>query len=232
MRHRKKAVILLVLLLLLSSCGSGEAERLEEENETLQKQVTALEEEKDALQKQVTATEKEKDELQKQIDSLQTELELEQLRGEEISRENNPIDRFYDSVETSGSTYEMAGVAGVQGDAWEVEARNLAEQLKAQLYFQEDLDLVDAYLATAEKQVEYMCWMAMYPVSDLEVPQADRLMFSGTLVKVLWPQARAEIWRDTFFQLYRATPGSVIDDDYAFIFDAEAAQQELDKWMK
>lgn len=224
--------LFLMLFLLLSSCGSGEAERLEEENETLQKQVTALEEEKDALQKQVTATEKEKDGLQKQIDNLQMELELEQLRGELISRENNPIDCFYDSVETSGGTYEMAGVAGAQGDAWEAEARNLAEQIKSQLHFQEDWDLVDAYIATAEKQVEYMDWMAMYPVSDLEVPQADRLMFSGTLVKVLWPQARAEIWRDTFFQLYRATPGSVIDDDYAFIFDAEAAQQELDKWMK
>lgn len=233
MTHCKKAVILLFLLLFLSACGSGELGRLEEENETLQKQVIALEEEKVTLQKQVTTIEEEKDGLQKQIDSLQTELELEQLRGEEISRENNPIDRFYDPLITnSGITYEMACAAAAHGDAWEAEARNLAEQMKTQLYFQEDWDLVDVYIATTEEQVQSIQEMAIFPASALEVHPDERMMYTGTITKVLMPESRCGVWKDVFFQLLAVQPGSLLPVDYTFIFDAEAARLELDEWLR
>lgn len=232
MTSHKKAVILLVLLLLLSACGGGEAERLQEENAALQRQAAAMEEEKDALQEQAAEIEKEKDELQKQIDSLQTELEQTRGNPDWISRENNPISHFYRSVEDNGTTAGMSAVNASCAAAWETEARNLAEQLKAQLYFQEDRDLVDAYIATAEKQVEYMDQMAMYPVSDLRVPQANRLSTAGTLVHVFWPGARAGIWSDIFFQIYGIMPESVAVVHYTFIFDAEAARLELEEWLR
>lgn len=225
MRHRKKAVILLVLLLLLSACGSGEAERLEEENETLQKQVTALEEEKEALQKQITATEKEKDELKKQIDSL--EMELNQLRGEteRNRRENNPIDPFYDKadMESGGTTVAMAAVACGRAGAWELEARNAAEQLKTWLPLQEDRDLVDAYIAAAEEQVGRLDVMAIYPVSDLKTPCPERVETSGSMRSILWGERWADIWRDTFYQLYWVMPDSLEGSgpDYTFVFDPE-----------
>ena len=224
MAHRTRAVILFLLLLLLSSCGDSEAERLREENAALQKQAAAMEEEKDALQKQATAIEKEKDELQKQIDSLQTE--LEQLHGEteRNRRENNPIDPFYDKadMESDGSTIAMAVVAGFRADAWETEARNAAEQLKSQLHFQEDRELVDAYITAAEEQVGRLDVMAIYPVCDLKTPYPERVETSGSLRSVLWGERRADLWRDTFYQLYWILPDSLVGSgNYTFVFDPD-----------
>ena len=236
MTHCKNAAILFFLLLFLSACGSGEADQLREDNDALQSQVTAVEEERDELQRQVTALEGEKTALQEQIDSLQTE--LEQLRGgtERNRRENNPIDPFYDKMdmETGGTTVAMAAVACGRAGAWELETRNAAEKLKAWLPLQEDQDLVDAYIAAAEEQAGRMDIMAIFPVSDLKTPYPERIGTSGSLRSILWGERWADIWRDTFYQLYWIMPDSLVGSgpDYTFVFDAEATQQELDKWMK
>lgn len=224
MTYRKKAVILLVLLLLLSACGSGEEDRLREENASLKKQAVAMEEEKNALQEQAAEIEKEKDGLQKQIDSLQTE--LEQLRGEteRNRRENNPIDPFYDKadMESGGSTVAMAAVSCGRAGAWELETRNAAEQLKTWLPLQEDRDLVDAYVAAAEEQAGRLDVMAIYPVSDLETPDPERIETSGSLRSILWGERRADLWRDTFYQLYWILPDSLVGSgNYTFVFDPD-----------
>lgn len=226
MRHRKKAVILLVLLLLLSACGSGEAERLEEENETLQKQVAALEEQNAVLQKQLDEAAEKNTALQSEIEQLETDaVKQSTLVRTFLMRGENPIDPFYDKVdmESDGSTIAMTVVAGFRADAWKAEAWNAAEQLKSQLHFQEDRELVDAYITAAEEQVGRMDIMAIYPVSDLKTPYPERGETSGSMRSILWGERWADIWRDTFYQLYWVMPDSLEGSgpNYTFVFDPE-----------
>ncbi len=204
---KRNGLILTVLLLLtLSACGNRETESLRVEKDDLQAQVSALEKENAALRAE--------------LGQLQTEMR----KVSESDRENNPIDRFYDTVETDGSTVSMNAVAYSCADAWEAEARNMAEQLKSQLPLAEDRDLVDAYIAAVEEQIERMNIMAIYQVSDLEMPQEERPASSGTLRGVLWAGNQANLWRDTFYQLYWVLPFSGNDK---FLFDPEAVSLEL-----
>ena len=204
---KSKVFILSVFLLLtFSACGSSDMELLRSENTELQTQASALEEENAALYAEL-------EQLQK---------EMRQMSGN--GREDNPIDRFYRTVEDDGSTASMNTVAYSWAEAWEAEARNLAEQIKSQLPLSDDRDLVDAYLAAAEEQIERMNIMAIYQISDLEISQEERLASAGTLRGVLWAGGQAEIWRDTFYQLYRVFPS---DDAGIFLFDPETVNLEL-----
>ncbi len=203
---RKNLFLSVLLLLTFSACKSEDAEPLRIENSELQTQVSALEEENAVLRAELE------------------QLQVETQRTAESGREDNPIDRFYDAVETDSSTASMNLAANSRADAWEAETRNLAEQLKTQLPPAEDRDLVDAYLAAVEEQAGRMDIMAIYPIADLELSQEERPASSGTLRGVLWAGSRTEIWRDTFYQLFWVLP---YNGDHTFLFDPEAARLEL-----
>lgn len=202
----KSGVLMLsvLLMLALSACESGELERLRTENGALQAQVSALEEKNTALQ-----------------DRLK---ELEKPKISKSEREDNPIDQFYHSVDEDGSTAAMNAVSVSWGDAWEAEARGVAEQLKSHLPLQEDRDLVDAYLTAVEEQVQRGSTMAVYPIADLELPQEERLFMSGTLREILIPGQRIRAWRDAFYQLLSFLP-EVWDGQ--FLFDPGAVRLDL-----
>lgn len=193
-----------LLMLALSACDGGELERLRAENEALQAQVSTLEEKNDALR-----------------DKLK---ELEKPRISKSERDDNPIDQFYRSVEDDGSTASMNAVSVSWANAWEAEARGLADQLKSHLPLQEDRDLVDAYLTAVEEQVRRGKIMAIYPIADLELSQEERYLVSGTLRQILIPGQRIRAWRDAFYQLLSFMP-EVWDD--SFLFDPEAVRLEL-----
>ena len=193
--------MLLAALLLLSACGGRAAEA-------------------DALREAVSALETENAALREQLDALQTQTEQE-------GPEENPIDRFFEAIEYDGTTLAMNAAAGCWADAWEAETRHLAEELRAQLPLEEDQELVDAYLAAAEEQAARMDVMAIYPVSDVSVPEPERIYSSGTLRGVLWAGGQAQIWKDTFYQLW-----NVLFFDYEFVFDAAAARRELADWLE
>ncbi len=148
--------------------------------------------------------------------------QIEEL--EKSNLEENPIDPFFDMVEYGGTTSVMNTVAGCQADAWEAEARHLAEELKLLLPLQEDRDLVDAYIAAAAEQVSRMGVMAIYPVSDVSLPESERIYTSGTLRGVLWAGSRAQIWKDTFYQLRSVM---FFEYEYEFVFDAGTTQRYL-----
>lgn len=159
------AVLALLSLLILTACGNSNADALQQENETLRQQVAALEAENENLKAENAA--------------------LDDTAPESGDEEANPIDRFFDGVDIGSSTAEMDFVAGSWANAWEAECRNVAEWLKKQLPRQEDQDLVDAYISSAEEQVSRMNIMAIYSIADLTVPQADRAASSGSLRGVL-----------------------------------------------
>ncbi|MDE7042541.1 MAG: hypothetical protein K2P10_07085 [Oscillospiraceae bacterium] len=199
----KKVIFALSFLLLLSACGR------EEKND----QIAVLQAENAAYQEQISALEAENV-------SLRDQLKEQQDTGEET----DPITSFFETVECDGSTVSMNIVAGSKADAWESEARHLAEELKDQLPLQEDRDLVDAYLHAVEEQVERMNIIAVYPVSDVSIPCPDRLNTTGTLRGVLWAGSRSKLWQDAFNQLRFALPDY---QEYIYLFDTEKTEQEL-----
>lgn len=219
MRKYLMLLCALACAMCLSACGgnSGELDALRQENDRLRGQVTALENENAALTAENTAL-KEKPDAQ----------DAEKAPNQEMSQqETNSIDEFYDGVEIDGSTVSMNLVEQSRAAAWEAETRNLAEWLKEQLPLQEDRSLVDDYMAAAEAQTDRMDIMAIYPVSDVTIPQTERVYASGTLRGVLWAGSDARIWRDTFWQLWNISPGW----EYGFIFDPETARQELEELL-
>lgn len=209
------AVLALLSLLILTACGNSNADALQQENETLRQQVAALEAENENLKAENAA--------------------LDDTAPESGDEEANPIDRFFDGVDIGSSTAEMDFVAGSWANAWEVECRNVAEWLKKQLPRQEDQDLVDAYISSAEEQVSRMNIMAIYSIADLTVPQADRAASSGSLRGVLWAGAYQQLWKDTFYQLLYVAPdyagGMDSSVSYQFVFDPDAMQAQLDETL-
>ena len=202
---KSRVLILAVLLMLaLSACDSGELERLRTENEELQTQVSALEEKNTALREKLK--------------------ELEKPKITESERDDNPIDQFYRSLEVDGCTASMNAQNESWADAWEAEARGLADQLKSHLPLQEDRDLVDGYLNAVEEQVQRGQIMAIYPIADLKLSQEERYLVSGTLRMILIPGQRIRAWRDAFYQLLSFLP-EVWDD--RFLFDPEAVHLDL-----
>ena len=209
------AVLALLSLLILTACGNSNADALQQENETLRQQVAALEAENENLKAENAA--------------------LDDTAPESGDEESNPIDRFFDSVDSGSSTVEMDLVADSWAGAWEAECRNVAEWLKKQLPRQEDQDLVDAYISSAEEQVSRMNIMAIYSIADLTVPQADRAASSGSLRGVLWAGAYQQLWKDTFYQLLYVAPDYAGGMDsavsYQFVFDPDAMQAQLDETL-
>ena len=209
------AVLALLSLLILTACGNSNADTLQQENETLRQQVAALEAENENLKAENAA--------------------LDDTAPESGDEEANPIDRFFDGVDFGSSTAEMDFVAGNWANAWEAECRNVAEWLKKQLPRQEDQDLVDAYISSAEEQVSRMNIMAIYSIADLTVPQADRAASSGSLRGVLWAGAYQQLWKDTFYQLLYVAPDYAGGMDsavsYQFVFDPDAMQAQLDETL-
>ena len=212
----KKTLALLALLslLALTACGAG-TDALQQENETLRQQVAALEAENENLKAENAA--------------------LDDTAPESGDEEANPIDRFFDGVDIGSSTAEMNFIADSWANAWEAECRNVAEWLKKQLPLQEDQDLVDAYVASAEEQVSRMNIMAIYSIADLTVPQTDRAASSGSLRGVLWAGAYQQLWKDTFYQLLYVAPDYAGGMDsavsYQFIFDPDTMQAQLDETL-
>lgn len=209
------AVLALLSLLILTACGNSNADALQQENETLRQQVAALEAENENLKAENAA--------------------LDDTAPESGDEEANPIDRFFDGVDIGSSTAEMDFVAGSWANAWGAECRNVAEWLKKQLPRQEDQDLVDAYISSAEEQVSRMNIMAIYSIADLTVPQADRAASSGSLRGVLWAGAYQQLWKDTFYQLLYVAPDYAGGMDsavsYQFVFDPDAMQAQLDETL-
>lgn len=209
------AVLALLSLLILTACGNSNADALQQENETLRQQVAALEAENENLKAENAA--------------------LDDTAPESGDEEANPIDRFFDGVDIGSSTAEMDFVASSWANAWEAECRNVAEWLKKQLPRQEDQDLVDAYISSAEEQVSRMNIMAIYSIADLTVPQADRAASSGSLRGVLWAGAYQQLWKDTFYQLLYVAPDYAGGMDsavsYQFVFDPDAMQAQLDETL-
>ena len=209
------AVLALLSLLILTACGNSNADALQQENETLRQQVAALEAENENLKAENAA--------------------LDDTAPESGDEEANPIDRFFDGLDIGSSTAEMDFVAGSWANAWEAECRNVAEWLKKQLPRQEDQDLVDAYISSAEEQSARMDIMAIYPIADLSVPQDDRANSSGSLRGVLWAGAYQQLWKDTFYQLLYVAPDYAGGMDsavsYQFVFDPDAMQAQLDETL-
>ena len=209
------AVLALLSLLTLTACGGSNADALQQENETLRQQVAALEAENENLKAENAA--------------------LDDTAPESGDEEANPIDRFFDGVDIGSSTAEMNFIADSWANAWEAECRNVAEWLKKQLPLQEDQDLVDAYVASAEEQVSRMNIMAIYSIADLTVPQTDRAASSGSLRGVLWAGAYQQLWKDTFYQLLYVAPDYAGGMDsavsYQFIFDPDTMQAQLDETL-
>ena len=142
----------------LSAGGDSNSAALQQENEDLRQQIAALESENAAL-------------TQENSDLKAENTALNDTAPESGDEESNPIDRFFDSVDSGSSTVEMDLVADSWAGAWEAECRNVAAWLKEQLPLQEDKDLVDAYIAAAEAQADRMNVMAIYPIADLTIPQ-------------------------------------------------------------
>jgi hypothetical protein len=202
------------LLLSLTACGGGAASASQEDS---------------ALLEQISALQAENTALQEQLDTLQAQLDAQQGADADTPDPvdplaEDPIDAFYAGVETNGSTVALSFVAECRENAWRAEVEHLAQQIKAQLPLEEDKDLVEEYLSAAEEQTQRMNVMAIYPISDLTGPQNERVMSSGTQRGILWPEARASVWQDTFWQLSAVNPSG----EYTFLFSTDAAQQELD----
>ena len=217
----KKIKILLfaaALILSLTACGNSSASVLQQENRALQEQIETLEAENEALTQE--------------NENLKAEnAALDDTAPESGDEESNPIDRFFDGVDIGSSTAEMDAVADSWADAWEAECRNAAEWLKDQLPRQDEKDLVDGYIASAEEQIRRMEAMAIWPISDLTLPLEEQAGSSGSLRGVLWAGSYNQVWKDTFYQLLYVSPtyAGGIDSAtaYHFVFDPAAAQAEL-----
>ena len=210
MRRIQTLLAALALCLALTACGDADA--LRQENEALRQEVETLTAENAALAEENTALTEENAVLA-------------------VSAEENPIDTFFEAKTSYETTMELYSIAGYWADAWEAEARNVAEWLKGMLPLQEDRDLVDGYLAGAEAQQERMTVMAVFGCGDLNDPFEERMRFSGSAPNSLWAMADQRLWRDTFYQLLSVAPeaGLTGESGYQFAFDAQAAQAALDE---
>ena len=114
----KKTIFALALLVVLSltACGTSNSAALQQENEDLRQQIAALESENAAL-------------TQENSDLKAENTALDDTAPESGDEESNPIDRFFDSVDSGSSTVEMDLVADSWAGAWEAECRNVAAWL-------------------------------------------------------------------------------------------------------
>ena len=147
--------------------------------------------------------------------------------GDASLEEHNPIDDFFDGGRywDCGTTAAMRAVADAYSRAWEAELRALAERQKEALLYQEDRDLVDAFVRAVEDQADCMLDLNAFSLADLEAaPGEARLAAAGTLLGPVAAQSRAEVYRSGYFRLLYAC-----GCPEAFCFDPEAAGRELDE---
>ena len=209
-----------LLVLSLTACGgTAELDELRAENAALAAENQTLQEENRRLTQA----------LEEQA-SRQTEEEAAaDESGDASLEEHNPIDDFFDGGRywDCGTTAAMRAVADAYSRAWEAELRALAERQKEALLYQEDRDLVDAFVRAVEEQADCMLDLNAFSLADLEAePGEARLAAAGTLLGPVATQSRAEVYRSGYFQLLYACgyPG-----EEPFRFDPEAAGRELDE---
>ena len=196
--------------------GTAELEELRAENASLTAENQTLQEENrwltQAMEEQA---------------SWQTEEEAAADEDSDVSlEEHNPIDDFFDDGRywDCGTTAAMRTVADTYAGAWETELRTLAERQKEALLYQEDRDLVDAFVHAVEEQADCMLGLSTFSLADLEAaPGEARLAAAGTLLGPVAAQSRAEVYRSGYFRLLDAC-----GCPEAFCFDPEAAGRELD----
>lgn len=149
--------------------------------------------------------------------------------------DSNPIDDFFDEgmYWDCGTTLAMRVVAGTYAEAWETELRHLAEAQKAELLYQEDKDLIDAFVQAVEDQAACMYDLELFSCSSLEAaPGDERLAAAGTIWLPSAALSRAEVFRDGYFRLLNACiyTGQWEQED-VFCFDPETAGRELDEQL-
>ena len=207
-------VLLLALSAGLCACGgkqsSAEAD-LTAQNEALQAELDDLKEQYAALQAESGAA----------------------ASGQDDT--DNPIDAFFEAAgeKLFGTTVELNLVAAMCADAWKDEVYHLAEELKASLYFDEDRERVDRYLAAVEEQVEQMDAMVLFVCGDTQVSPEERLMTSGTIRGVLWGSTAATAYKNAFYQLKSIDPDSYWEEkDIVWSFDSAKAEKALEEALR
>ena len=150
-----------LLVLSLTACGGmAELDELRAENAALAAENQTLQEENRRLTQA----------LEEQA-SRQTEEEAAaDESGDASLGEHNPIDDFFDGGRywDCGTTAAMRAVADAYSRAWEAELRALAERQKEALLYQEDRDLVDAFVRAVEEQADCMLDLNAFSLADLE----------------------------------------------------------------
>lgn len=206
-----------LLALSLAACGgTAEVDALRAENASLTAENQTLKEENRRLTQSLA-----------EQASGQTEAEAADENSDTSLEEHNPIDDFFDNGRywDCGTTAAMRTVADAYAGAWETELRTLAERQKETLLYQEDRDLVDAYVRAVEEQADCMLELNAFSLADLEAePGEARLAAAGTLLGPVAAQSRAEVYRSGYFRLLYAC-----GYPEAFCFDPEAAGRELDE---
>ena len=205
-----------LMALFLTACGgTAEVDALRAENASLTAKNQTLQEENRRLTQALA-----------ERASGQTAEETDES-SDASPEAHNPIDDFFDNGRywDCGTTAAMRTVADAYSRAWETELRTLAEQQKEALLYQEDRDLVDAFVRAVEDQADCMLDLNAFSLADLEAaPGEARLAAAGTLLGPVAAQSRAEVYRSGYFRLLYAC-----GCPEAFCFDPEAAGRELDE---
>lgn len=170
-----------LMALFLTACGgTAEVDALRAENASLTAKNQTLQEENRRLTQALA-----------EQASGQTAEETDES-SDASPEAHNPIDDFFDNGRywDCGTTAAMRTVADAYSRAWETALRTLAEQQKEALLYQEDRDLVDAFVRAVEDQADCMLDLNAFSLADLEAaPGEARLAAAGTLLGPLPPKA-------------------------------------------
>nr|WP_326186230.1 hypothetical protein [uncultured Oscillibacter sp.] len=231
MRHRILAAGAAALLALSLAACAGTAEP----DDALQTENAALAAENQALQAENQRLAEAQAALEEQVSRLEQTAADTNGDGYVSWEESNPIDDFFDEglYWDCGTTVCMRIVAGTYAEAWETELRHLAETQKAELLYQEDKDLIDAFVQAVEDQAACMYDLELFNCSSLEAAPGDaRLATAGTIWLPSAAYSRAEVYRDGCFRLLYAcgfTEGR--DQAEVFCFNPDTTGRELDEQL-
>lgn len=229
MKHRILAAGAAALLALsLAACAdTTEPDALLAENTALAAENQALQAENQRLTEAQAALEEQMSRLEQAADTDRD--------GYVSWEESNPIDDFFDEgmYWDCGTTVCMRIVAGTYAEAWETELRHLAETQKAELLYQEDQDLIDAFVQAVENQAACMYDLELFNCSSLEAaPGEERMATAGSIWLPSTAYSRAEVYRDGYFRLLSACVyEGQMDREDVFCFDPKTTGQELDEQL-